>query len=67
MRGSCTGLRVLGSRKVSMVRADLAGRKIASAEARLRQVEELLGDDEDAFVKDARRADLASFYLFLAI
>ena len=50
-----------------MVRVDVAGRKIARAEAWLCDSEELLGEDADAFVADVRRADLASFYLFLAI
>lgn len=50
-----------------MVRADLAGQKIARAEAWLAQVEELLAGEPGAFIADAKRADLASFYLFLAI
>jgi hypothetical protein len=49
-----------------MVRVDLASRKIARAEAWLAQVADLLGDDAEAFAADARRADLASFYLLLA-
>jgi uncharacterized protein YutE (UPF0331/DUF86 family) len=50
-----------------VVRVDVAGRKIARAEAWLRDSADLLGADADAFVADVRRADLASFYLFLAI
>lgn len=50
-----------------MVRAEVAGQKIARAEAWLRDVEELLGVSVELLASDARRADLASFYLFLAI
>jgi uncharacterized protein YutE (UPF0331/DUF86 family) len=50
-----------------MVRADVAGKKIARAEAWLEQVEELLQGDAASFGADRRKADHASFYLFLAI
>lgn len=50
-----------------MVRAEVAGQKIARAEAWLRDVEELLAATPETLLEDARRADLAAFYLFLAI
>ncbi len=49
-----------------MVRAELAERKVARAEGRLREIEELTAGGAEAFAADVRRADLASFYLFLA-
>ncbi len=50
-----------------MVRAEVAGQKIARAEAWLREVEDLLAVSAEQLATDGRRADLASFYLFLAI
>ncbi|MBI3205421.1 MAG: DUF86 domain-containing protein [Myxococcales bacterium] len=50
-----------------MVRAEVSGQKIARAEAWLGEVEDLVSVSPEAFAADARRADLASFYLFLAI
>ena len=50
-----------------MVRADVAGRKIARAAARLDEVEALIARPVEQFLADVRARDLASFYLFLAI
>ena len=50
-----------------MVRADVAGQKIARASARLRGVEALVARSAEEFIADVQRHDLASFYLFLAI
>jgi uncharacterized protein YutE (UPF0331/DUF86 family) len=50
-----------------VVRAEVAGQKIARAEAWLREVEDLLAVSAEQLAADRKRADLASFYLFLAI
>ena len=50
-----------------MVRADVAGRKIARAAARLDEVEALSARPVEQSLGDVRARDLASFYLFLAI
>src|SRR5688572_29247558 len=50
-----------------MVRADVAASKVARAEAWLCEVEQLRTVDADAFCANQRSADLAAFYLFLAI
>ena len=50
-----------------MPRADLVERKVASASGRLDDALELASCDIDTFAGDARRADLASFYVFLAV
>jgi uncharacterized protein YutE (UPF0331/DUF86 family) len=50
-----------------MVRADVAGQKVARALSRLQEAEALLASPAEAFLADTRGRDLASFYLFLAI
>lgn len=50
-----------------MVDLDVVARKIASATARLRDVEELLDRPLEEFLSDVRGRDLAAFYLQLAI
>ena len=46
---------------------DVVARKIASATAHLRDVDELLGRPRDEFLDDTRGRDLTAFYLQLAI
>ncbi len=50
-----------------MVERDLAARKIASATARLRDVDELLDRPLEEFLGDLRGRDLTAFYFQLAI
>ena len=50
-----------------MVRPDLAGQKIARAEARLADAKVRLAVPAEEFLADVADRDLASFYLFLAI
>ncbi|HVS01421.1 MAG TPA: HepT-like ribonuclease domain-containing protein [Thermoanaerobaculia bacterium] len=50
-----------------MVRADVARRKIAAAEAHLRDAEALFDRPREEFVGDKKTHDLAAFYVFLAI
>lgn len=50
-----------------MVRRDVAGSKMARAEAWLADAEKRFGTSADAFVADGERRDLALFYVFLAI
>lgn len=50
-----------------MVRRDVVGRKVANAEARLRQARERFDRPQAEFLADVENRDLASFYLFLAI
>lgn len=50
-----------------MVRADVASRKLARAEAWLVDVERLASVELDVFVAERERADLSAFYLLLAI
>lgn len=50
-----------------MVDLDVVARKIASANSRLEQVDELLGDELEEFLADVRGRDLTAFYLQLAI
>jgi uncharacterized protein YutE (UPF0331/DUF86 family) len=50
-----------------VVRPEVAARKIATAVARLDQVEAQLAGSREEFLADVESRDLASFYLFLAI
>ncbi len=50
-----------------MVNPDVAARKVASATARLADVDEILERGRPAFLTDIKHRDLATFYLFLAI
>lgn len=50
-----------------MVRPDVARRKIAGAEAHLREAEPLFDRPREEFVGDKKTHDLAAFYVFLAI
>ncbi len=50
-----------------MVSVDVASRKVASATARLTDVDDILGTGHADFFTDIKRRDLATFYLFLAI
>jgi len=50
-----------------MVDRDVVARKIASATAHLRDVDELLDRPREAFLADLRGRDLTAFYLQLAI
>ena len=50
-----------------MVKPDVVGSKVARARSRLNDAEELISVSPEEFLADAKRQDLASFYIFLAI